>query len=42
MEKGRALEVTRWKKEMTKTVFDQMVRRTSLVVLRARAKVYEG
>jgi len=27
---------------MTETVFEAMVRRVSLVLLRARAKVYEG
>ena len=42
MEKETVSEVTRWKSEMTDTVYEVMVRRTSLVSLRARAKVYEG
>jgi len=42
MEKQTAAEVAKWKREMTETVFEAMVRRVSLVLLRARAKVYEG
>ena len=37
METETALEVTRWKKEMTDTVFETMARKTSLGLLRARA-----
>ena len=42
MEKETAAEVGKWKKEMTNVVFDALVRRISLVLLRARAMVYEG
>ena len=42
MEKETAAEVGKWKKEMTNVVFDALMRRISLVLLRARAMVYEG
>ena len=42
MEKETAMEMTKWRKEMTETVYEAMVKRISLVLLRGRAKVYEG
>ena len=36
------LEFGNWKLEMTEWVYDNMVRRISLAMLRARAKVYTG
>ena len=42
MEKKTGTELLKWKTEMTDIVHEAMVRRVSLVLLRARAKVYEG
>ena len=42
MEKVTAKEVEKWGKEMRDTVWSAMVHRVSLVLLRVRAKVYEG
>ena len=42
MEKETASEETRWKREMTDTVFEAVVRITSLGLLRARADFSEG
>ena len=42
MEKETAIEVVRWKREMTNMVYENLVRRVCLVLLPARAKVYEG
>ena len=42
MEKETATEITRWRKEMKDTVWDRMMARVSLTLLRARSKVYEG
>ena len=41
MENGTAMDVARWKREMTDMVYETMVRKVSLVLLCARAKVYE-
>ena len=41
MEKETAAEVRKWK-EMTDVLCDVLVRRISLVLLRAQAMVYEG
>ena len=41
MEKDSAAEMSKWKGEMTETVYDWMVKRVSLVLLRFGAKVYE-
>ena len=42
METVTAEELANWKKEMTEFVYEAMIRRVSLLLLRARAKVYEG
>jgi len=42
MEKETATDITRWRKEMKATVWDRMMARVSLTLLRARSKVYEG
>ena len=42
MEKDTALEMSKWRREMSDTIYGGMTRRISLALLRARAKLYEG
>ena len=42
MEKETADEIEKWRKEMRDTVWAAIIKRVGLVLLRARAKVYEG
>ena len=42
MEKTTANEIGKWRKEMKESVFETMIRRLSVVLIRAWARVYEG